>query len=278
MANKIKDITGQKFGKLTVIGKGGYTATKRKSILWLCRCECGNEVFRTSAHLRQNYNSTCGKCNKINDEDYINKTYGYWTIISSAKSKSRKKSFLCRCKCGNERVVNLDTLLLGKSQSCGCFHREMMKNKLTTHGQTGNRIMTIYFDIKNRCYCENNNRFKDYGARGIKMCEEWKNNSSLFVEWAFANGYSDELSIDRIDVDGNYCPENCRWITIKEQSQNKRNSIKFTFFGITKNLKQWCECINEDYAKMYARHYRKKEVFKENEIKKIREYIENGGG
>ena len=94
MANKVKDITGEKFGKLTVLGRKGYTDGKRKNILWLCRCDCGNEVLRTSSHLKQNYISTCGECNTINYSEYLGKTFGYWTIIDYAKSKNRKKSVL----------------------------------------------------------------------------------------------------------------------------------------------------------------------------------------
>jgi hypothetical protein len=278
MPNKVKDITGEKFGKLTVLKRDGYTNGKRKSILWLCKCDCGNEVKRTSAHLKQNNaSSTCGKCRLINDSDYLGKTFGYWTILSVAKSNSRKKSYICKCICGNEKVVALDTLKLGTSKSCGCFHKEQLSKKLTTHGQTGKRIMTIYYNIKNRCYCENNNRFKDYGGRGIRMCDEWKNNSSLFVKWSLENGYAENMTIDRINNDGDYCPENCRWISMKEQAQNKRTSITFTFYGVTKNLKEWCDCIEENYKKMYGRYHRGYKVFREEDVLKIKRYLENGG-
>lgn len=278
MANKVKDITGQKFGKLTVLCRKGYTNNeKRKNILWLCRCDCGNEVLRTASHLKSNYNNTCGECNKIKDSDYIGKTFGYWTVIKPEKGTSRKKAYLCKCICGKQKIVNEDSLRLGTSKSCGCYHKEKMKEKLTKHGQTGNRIMTIYYNIKNRCYCENNNRYKDYGGRGIEMCEEWKNDSTSFVDWSFKNGYNDNLTIDRIDNDGNYCPENCRWISAKKQSQNRRSCVYFTFFGVTKNLKEWCECIGENYTKIYGRYCRGYETFRSEEIKKIEEYIQNGG-
>lgn len=277
MANKVKDITGERFGKLTVLRRSGYTDGKKKYILWLCRCDCGNEVLRTAPHLRQNKCSSCGKCWLINDDDYVGKQFGYWTVISPAKGKSRKKAYLCECKCGNRKIVNADTLKLGTSKSCGCFHKEDMTKRLTTHGQTGNRIMTIYYNIKNRCYCKNNNRFSDYGGRGIKMCDEWKNNSSSFVDWSYSHGYADNLTIDRIDNNGDYCPENCRWITGKEQANNKRSSINFTFFGVTKNLKEWCSCMGENYKKMYGRYHRGYETFREEDIEKIKKYLENGG-
>ena len=109
------------------------------------------------------------------------------------------------------------------------------------------------------------------------MCDEWKNDSSAFVEWSIQNGYTDSLSIDRIDNDGKYEPDNCRWITLKEQAQNRRSCVMFTFFGVTKNLKQWCDCIGENYKKIYARYHRGYETFTKGEIEKIKEYIQNGG-
>lgn len=278
MPNKVKDITGEKFGKLIVLKRDGYTNGKKKSILWLCKCDCGNEVRRTAAHLKQNNtSSTCGKCNLIKDSDYIGKTFGYWVVVKPEKGNSRKKAYLCQCKCGKYKIVNADTLKLGTSKSCGCFHKEDMIKRQTTHGKTGQRIMNIYYDIKSRCYDNKNKRFADYGGRGVAMCEEWVNNSSAFVEWALNNGYSDELTIDRVNNDGNYEPTNCRWTTIKEQAQNRRSCIMLTYFGVTKNLKQWCECIGEDYKKIYGRYHRGYEIFRKSDLEKIKEYIRNGG-
>ena len=277
MANKVNDITGKKFGKLTVIGRDGYTGGKRKYILWKCKCDCGNEVLRTSSHLKQVGCPSCGKCRLIKEEDYVGKKFGYWTVIAPAKGTSRKKAFLCRCKCGNEKIVNADTLKLGNSKSCGCYHVEEMKRRQTTHGQTGTRIFCIYHNIKSRCYDKNNKRYPDYGGRGIQMCEEWLNNSSSFFEWSFSNGYSDSLTIDRIDNNGNYEPSNCRWITNAEQLNNRRNNIKFIFFGVTKTLKEWCDCIGESYDKLYGRYYRGYETFRKGDIEKIKKFLENGG-
>lgn len=277
MANKIIDITGKKFGKLTVLNRDGYTDGKRKFILWLCECECGNKVLRTASHLKTNNNHTCGECEKEKDEDIIGKQFGYWKVLKRVPPKSRKRRYLCRCKCGNVKEVMYDTLKLGTSVSCGCYHKEQLIERLTTHGQTGNRIMRIYYNIKSRCYDATNKRFNDYGGRGIKMCKDWYNSPEKFVKWSFNNGYNDELSIDRIDVDGNYEPDNCRWITMSEQSNNKRNSIMFTFFGITKNLKEWCIAINENYDKMYGRYYRGYETFRKDDVEKIKNYVENGG-
>ena len=144
---------------------------------------------------------------------------------------------------------------------------------------TGKRIYNIYHNMKNRCYNPNDDRYKDYGGRGIKMCDEWLGEHGFenFVEWSMVNGYAENLTIDRVNVNGNYEPSNCRWATNAEQSNNRRTCVYFTFFGITKNLKEWCNCIGENYEKMYGRYYRGYETFRKNDIEKIKKYLENGG-
>lgn len=279
MPNKVKDISGQRFGKLVVLRRYGYTNSKRKLILWLCRCDCGNEVLRTAPHLRQNENPSCGKCRLIKDSDYVGKQFGYWTVISAAKPKNRKKSYLCECKCGNRKIVNADTLKLGTSKSCGCFQKDLTSKRETTHGMTGTRIYGIYHNMKNRCCNPNDGRYKDYGGRGITVCKDWLGEHGFenFYKWSIDNGYTEELTIDRINVDGNYSPSNCRWTTNAEQANNRRNCIYFTFFGVTKNLKEWCGCIGESYNKMYGRYSRGYETFRKEDMEKIKKYVKNGG-
>lgn len=115
------------------------------------------------------------------------------------------------------------------------------------------RLWSIYHDIKKRCNNPNSARFKDYGGRGIKMCDEWLNDFDSFADWSKNNGYSDELTIDRKDVDGNYEPQNCRWITIKEQCRNKRNTVLVEYNGVTKPLIVWCEELGLIYDTMHDR-------------------------
>lgn len=103
------------------------------------------------------------------------------------------------------------------------------------------RIYNIWCNAKSRCTNPNNPRFKNYGGRGIKMCNEWMNDSNCFILWANKNGYSKDFTIDRIDVNGDYCPENCRWISNKEQQNNRRNNVSFSIGQITMTLTEWCE-------------------------------------
>lgn len=139
-------------------------------------------------------------------------------IVSPCGTKRRK--FLCQCECGNQKLVQLGHLKTGHTVSCGCFHKETFNNY--KHGLRSHRINVIWRGIRQRCLNTNNSRYKDYGGRGISMCNEWLEDFMSFYNWAISNGYSDQLSIDRIDVNGNYEPSNCRWATASEQNKNQR--------------------------------------------------------
>lgn len=129
--------------------------------------------------------------------------------------------YLCKCDCGNEKVIRKANLLNGKTVSCGCYHIE----KSTIHGMKNTRLYNIHQSMKQRCY-GNHKESKNYKLRGIKICEEWLNNFQAFYKWAMNNGYSDNLTIDRINTNGDYEPSNCRWTTYLIQENNRRNNIK----------------------------------------------------
>lgn len=268
MANKVKDLTGKRFGKLTVIGRCGSTDTKHKVALWLCKCDCGNVVKRTGSHLQANNNNTCGNCPK-EEINLIGKKFGRWTVIRKATPVKYKEKYFCRCECGNEKEVYAYDLINGRSTSCGCYHKEILSQQSTTHGKTNDRVYNIYHNIVQRCENENNTRYKNYGGRGIKICDEWKNSFENFYNWAMANGYRDDLTIDRIDVNANYSPDNCRWVDMSVQYMNKQNTIYYTVYGVTKPLKEWSQLAESNYEKIYARYRRKTEVFREEEKKVI---------
>lgn len=163
--------------------------------------------------------------------------YGRLAVVERVANKGDKVAWKCKCDCGNETIVTTTALQSGNTKSCGCLLHE----RITKHGMYKTKLYKTWNNMISRCYCNSFRNFKNYGGRGITVCKEWKEDFQTFADWALSHGYSDELTLDRIDVNGNYEPSNCRWITNKEQQHNKRSNRYITFNGKTHTLKQWSE-------------------------------------
>ena len=150
--------------------------------------------------------------------------FGRLTVVAEGgRSKSRQIMWICQCDCGSmTHPINGDVLRRGKSRSCGCLQREEASVSRSTHRRSKSRPYNIWSGLKNRCLNTNHPHYKDYGGRGIGVCDEWMHDFQAFYEWAMANGYRDDLTIDRIDNNGNYEPSNCRWTTMAVQRKNQR--------------------------------------------------------
>lgn len=145
----------------------------------------------------------------------------------------------CDCSCGIRVEVMAANLIRKNTKSCGCQHRVVTAERNRTHSFSGTRIYMIWAGMVKRCEDTNDKRFKDYGGRGIKVCDEWRHDFEAFFDWAMANGYNHDLTIERKETNLGYSPENCRWATWAEQAGNKRNNHAFAAFGETKHLAAW---------------------------------------
>ncbi len=184
--------------------------------------------------------------------EVINRTDDY--ISPKGEHKSR---WLCKCQCGNVTEVTGADLLRGDTKSCGCYQREFRSINKSTHGQSKSRLYQVWKNIKARCYNPHHKNYADYGGRGIVMCPEWKESYESFYEWAKTNGYREDLTealtVDRIDNNGNYEPNNCRMVNRVVQANNRRNSILVTYNDETHPIKWWANKIGIPYNTLYGR-------------------------
>lgn len=164
--------------------------------------------------------------------------YGRLVVVAEAPKRRKMRHFLCRCDCGNTITTRLSALRNGKSKSCGCLRVEQNRTANLTHGLSHRPLYRTWHGMKQRCLNPNAVAYEHYGGRGITICDEWLEYEP-FHRWALANGYRKGLSIERIDVDGNYEPSNCTWIARNRQTENTRRSRPVTFRGETKILKHW---------------------------------------
>lgn len=171
------------------------------------------------------------------------------------KTNQGKILWLCQCDCGNLCKATTGGLNSGNNQSCGCLHKETFTSK--THGKRYTRLYCIYIHMKERCYNQNEKNYNDYGGRGITVCDEWQE-FIPFYEWAMNNGYADNLTLDRIDVNGNYEPSNCRWATPKEQANNRRTNRLITYNGETHNIAEWAKIKKIKYGTLQSRITKRK--------------------
>jgi hypothetical protein len=184
-------------------------------------------------------------------DSFIGKQHNKLIILSHLKKgKNNCNYFRCLCECGRVSEIRANHLFNDNQETCGRFHKKYENPKLgETLYNTWNRMIS-------RCNNPQNPKYYAYGGRGIKVCDEWKVNYDTFYKWAIENGYQIGLWIERIDNDGNYCPENCKWATRKEQMNNTRRNHLIEYKGETKTLAQWCEILSLPYKTINTRFHR----------------------
>lgn len=233
------NLVGQKFNKLTVLSehKVGWR------IYCSCLCDCGNiKDIRKDSVL----SGAIKSCGCLAHPNIIGKKYGRLTVLKDLP-KSKK---LCICDCGKEIIVSTSHLKDGHTQSCGCLQKEKTS---TINGLSKTRLYKIWESMHARCECEKHGSYNRYKDKPI--CKEWHRIPDRkrqigflnFYKWAINNGYDDSLTLDRIDNNKGYNPENCRWITIKEQARNTTRNVNVEYLGKTQCLTDWCKELKISY-------------------------------
>lgn len=184
----------------------------------------------------------------------VGERYGRLTVVDLFVDQGNRYKCRCICDCGNEIIVFQSNLPRGHTQSCGCLKTEIIADGANTkHGYSKTRLYRIWKYMRKRCRNPNDSNFHKYGARGICVCKEWDDSFLLFREWAISNGYNDSLSLDRINNDGNYEPNNCRWASAKTQGNNRRSTRYLELNGIKKTLEEWSETTGLSRSVISAR-------------------------
>lgn len=185
--------------------------------------------------------------------------FGRLTVIERAGSDSSKNvTWRCRCDCGNEVIVPGIYMRNGDTRSCGCLHREIVKQAMSTHRESKTRLYRVWAGIKTRCYNSKSDNYKYYGAKGITMCDEWMDSFEAFKKWSVANGYDENAgiqmcTIDRIDNSKPYSPENCRWVDHVEQCNNQSKNKLFEYDGQIRTMAEWARFFDIKYTTLRAR-------------------------
>ena len=270
------DLTGIEYEHFTVIEKSRVSKTSGGyfKAYWKCQCKCG-KIFEAEAQkIRKETIKSCGcqkkQWNKNNYEDITGMRFGSLTVIRRLlddEMVSKRTPWLCVCDCGKMVHENAYKMQHGAIVSCGCKKHTRLADNTRKHGMTNNRIYYIYNSMKERCNLSSNRNYSKYGARGISVCDEWNDKDGFckFYEWALSNGYKDNLTLDRIDNNGNYEPSNCRWVSNIEQQNNKRNNIFVDMNGETHTIAEWSRILGCSYGRAYKDL--RKFGYKKNEVK-----------
>lgn len=235
-SSKFVNRLNERYGRLVVIRKGPRVSSGSS---WICKCDCGTEVIVAASNLK-NGQKKCWKCSaESKRENLTDKIFGRLKVIEFEESRLSKPYWRCLCECGIEAVVSSQGLKSGQTQSCGCFGVERRRAATLKHGLSNHPLYDGWINMKQRCLNPDHKAYDRYGARGITVCERWM----VFENFAedMLPTWSRGMTIERVDVNGNYEPENCIWATRRQQSRNQERTIKVEVGGVLMTVPEAAE-------------------------------------
>ena len=240
---RLIDLTGQRFGKLIVVERA---SVPRQGTYWRCKCDCGNEKTVYGGSLKNGATKSCGCIQRKYQKDITGQRFGRLIALHRYFGGDKGNRWVCQCDCGNKSVVAYHDLVRSDSKcsrSCGCLKRDLTIKRTRKHGLSKHRLYAIYNNMIKRCESKQHHCYENYGGRGIKVCPEWRKDFLVFYKWAISNGYESNLTLDRIDNDKGYSPQNCRWVTRVFQQNHRRDNNLLTFNGETRTLTEWARIV-----------------------------------
>jgi hypothetical protein len=261
-----KSFIGKRFGNLVVLGFDHVDS--HRSTCWICECDCGNRIVASRNSLVGGNTRSCG-CRKHGPEreNLIGKRFGRLTVIDFDHSDTHRNSYwLCECDCGNKSIVTRGGLTSGNTTSCGCYNKDRVRESTTTHGLSRSPLYKAWRDMRSRCENTNATHYHRYGGRGIEVCDEWKNFEN-FRDWAEVSGYDSKLTIDRINNNGSYSPDNCRWADRHAQGNNRSTNHIIEYNGQAHNIMEWTKILGVNYSTLWGR-------LKRNDMRDFESYFD----
>lgn len=235
------NLAGKNFGRLTAV----YPIVEKGKRKWFCHCSCGKTTIVATSKLTSGHTQSCGclqreRTSEASRIDLLGRQFGRLTVIKYGRTDHGKAMWKCHCICGNDVIVASENLIQGKTKSCGCIRKEKTAKLKYSHGLHGHPLYRCWRNMLDRCQNPKNKEFNRYGGRGINVCEEWKKFKN-FYHWAIKHGYSEDLTIERVDNDLGYNPQNCIWADRYTQSRNRSDNHYIEFNGEKKILKDWAD-------------------------------------